>query len=300
MKHPKATTREPVSIEFEEEIDRLYSLPLDRFTAERTAVVRALRQEGRRAEAARIGELRKPTLAAWTVNQLARRNRKDVDLLLDAGHRLATAQADVLAGGDPNQLQDARERERTALRRLSEAASEILGDRASEGTIRQVADTLRLAALSEEGRELLARGRLTGEVEPTGFELVAAVAPASPSRPAVKAPKTSPDLGRPPPRHGRAVDEQAERAREETRRRREQAAARKQAIASAREALDAAHERERELADQVRIARRAFRDAEKALARAERELKAIEDKWRVAGEDVDAAEQALKEARAAD
>ena len=213
-----------MNTDFEHEVDRLYGLELERFIEERTARARALRKEGRRAEAARIQELRKPTLPAWTVNQLTRRNRKDIDLLLDAGHRLATAQSDVLAGGDPGQFAEARERERTAIRRLDEAASEILGERASEAMLRRVSATLRAAALSEQGRELLARGRLTDEVEPAGFEALAAVAPAvraQPTRRPASRPKPQPTRKRP------QVDDQVTRREAESRARREQAAARR-------------------------------------------------------------------------
>jgi hypothetical protein len=64
-------------------------------------VAHSLRKEDRRTGAAMLEELRRATLPAWTVNEVARRRRKDVDLLLDAPHRLASAHADSVAGGDP-------------------------------------------------------------------------------------------------------------------------------------------------------------------------------------------------------
>jgi len=85
-----------VPVDLEDELDRLYGLDLADFVAERTRLTRALRKEGRRAEAAQVQELRKPSLSVWTINQLARRRRKDLDLLLDAGHRLAMAQRALL------------------------------------------------------------------------------------------------------------------------------------------------------------------------------------------------------------
>lgn len=286
-----------MDLDFEREVDRLYGVELERFIEERTALARVLRSGGRRAEAARIQELRKPTLPAWIVNQLCRRNRKDVDLLLDAGHRLATAQTDVLGGGNPGEFTEARERERTALRRLDEAASEILGDRATGPTLRRVSATLRAAAVSEGGRELLARGRLTDELQPTGFEALAAIAPAA--RPRQTPKPTSPPKPKPTRerRRQRAAGGDVTRRDAESHARREETAARRDAIARAREALTAARERERRLANEARIAQRALGDARKAVERAERELEAIEADRRAAAEEVEAAMRALDQAR---
>ena len=46
----------------------LYGLPLPRFIPERAALVKALRSEKRRDEAAVIAAMRKPSVAAWAVN----------------------------------------------------------------------------------------------------------------------------------------------------------------------------------------------------------------------------------------
>jgi hypothetical protein len=54
------------------ELDDLYGVPLDRFVPERAALVRALRSAGEREQAAAVAALRKPSVAAWAVNQLVR------------------------------------------------------------------------------------------------------------------------------------------------------------------------------------------------------------------------------------
>ncbi|HEX6580351.1 MAG TPA: hypothetical protein VF195_05715, partial [Actinomycetota bacterium] len=53
-------------------IDELYGLPLERFTAERDALAKELASAGDRDGAARVKALRKPVVAAWAVNLLAR------------------------------------------------------------------------------------------------------------------------------------------------------------------------------------------------------------------------------------
>src|SRR3989442_10686034 len=92
----------------EEALDRLYGLERESFVAERDTLVRELRTAGERETAELVKQLRKPTLAAWTINQLARQERRDVDLLLDAGHRLREAQERGLPGEDPGRLTQAR------------------------------------------------------------------------------------------------------------------------------------------------------------------------------------------------
>lgn len=149
------------------EIDALYALPLESFTAERNRLAKALRDGGDVELADEVAALRKPVLAAWVVNQLAREHPRDVDLLLDAGHRLLEDQRSSAA----------RERQREALAALLAAARELLGSRASEQTMRTVAETLRTASMTEDGRALLALGRMTQPLTTTGWELVVAHPP---------------------------------------------------------------------------------------------------------------------------
>src|SRR5207237_2555030 len=67
LRRPDMPQRQDVSAA-EEEIDRLYGLPLDEFTRDRDALARRIRQEGEGTLAAEIKQLRKPTLPAWVVN----------------------------------------------------------------------------------------------------------------------------------------------------------------------------------------------------------------------------------------
>src|SRR4051794_41966776 len=93
----------------DEATERLYGVDLDEFGAERARLAKELRGEGRREEAAQLAKLRKPTIAAWILNQLVRRHRREVDLLLHAGHRLRQSQAGGVRGGGRAPFQQARE-----------------------------------------------------------------------------------------------------------------------------------------------------------------------------------------------
>jgi hypothetical protein len=165
-------------VSLDDAIDNLYGAELESFTAERAVLARELRDAGDREAAATVAKLKKPTVAAWALNQLARRQRRDVDLLLDAGHRLRQAQEGVVGGGDRASFEQAQKTERDALRRLTQQASQLLGG-ASPQVLTQISQTLRAAAVSEEGRELLARGRFTTPLAAEGFDVFGAL-PASP------------------------------------------------------------------------------------------------------------------------
>ena len=88
-------------------VAQLYGLPLNDFVPGRDALARELRREGDKERAAEVAKL-EAGVAAWAVNQLARRNRKELDLLLDAGHRLRTGQEEALKGGDRGKFEAAR------------------------------------------------------------------------------------------------------------------------------------------------------------------------------------------------
>lgn len=162
----------------EDELDRLYGLPLNDFTAARDEIAKRLRGEGERELADEVKALRKPTAAVWVVNKLAREREIDVKRLLNAGEALGKAQASAKG------FAEARRDEQEALGRLASAARESgVGPQAADRAIQ----TLRAASLTEEGRDLLKRGRLTEELEPPGFEaLVGMPTPRRSSKPEPK------------------------------------------------------------------------------------------------------------------
>jgi hypothetical protein len=75
------------------EIDRLYQLPLNDFTAARNALAK---QAG--GEAGRVRALAKPTVPAWIVNQLYWQERKTWDALISAAQNARSVNRAVLAG----------------------------------------------------------------------------------------------------------------------------------------------------------------------------------------------------------
>ena len=168
-----------------DDADRLYGLALHEFVPERDALAKALRADGRREEAEAVRALRKPTTAAWAVNQVVRTQRKGVRELLAAGDALRRAQAALLRGkgkgrGRADKLRQATDRERAAIDALVEAARGLLdrdGHELSAATLDRVADTLRAAALDDDARTAVCDGRLVRELRYAGLGLGASNVP---------------------------------------------------------------------------------------------------------------------------
>ena len=220
--------------------DRLFGLPLAAFTGERDALVRKLRDAGRRDEAAEVAALRKPVLAAWVVNQLARQRRAEVRELVRAAEAVKSGR------------RDADERFRSAAEALGRSARTLLADdgqRASDAVLRDVATTLRAAAAADP--ESLVAGRFTQPLEATGFEAMAGAAVGPPRRKTTRKKKEDTTVAR-------ARVDSARKA---------VAAARTEARTLEREATAAESE--------ARRARSAADDASERLATAERELERL-------------------------
>ena len=273
------------------EPDDLYGLPLERFVPERAALARALRADGQRQQAANVVGSRKPTVAAWAVNQLVRTQGRALASLYDAGDKLREAQADVLAGrGDARALRLAADRERVAVDALVIAARGLLtseGHELSASVIDRVADTMHAAALDDDVRATVRQGRLERELRHVGFGADAAgPAPALWRRAKPKA-RRQETAAHPPgdQEHGEAqriAQARAEAAQVQRERakaaRTDESRARRLAADAQRAARAAQERRER--------AALALRDADAALAQAQAQAEAANDVHRRAQEEL--------------
>jgi hypothetical protein len=180
--------------------ETLYGLPLAEFTESRDALARDLRSEGRRDEASAVAALRKPVLAAWVVNRLARDERDEMRRLIDAAASIRSGRDGAEAG-----FRDALDRLTAAARTLLEETGRTQGD-----VLQQVAGTLRAGAASDP--ELLAAGTLTRPLEASGFGAMAGAAPRA-AQPRAR----SAGVRGAPPRVDRKAVEAARRALAEAR-----------------------------------------------------------------------------------
>jgi hypothetical protein len=166
----------------EREIDRLFALPLDEFTPGRNELARRLKREGENEGSEQVRALAKPSIPAWTINQLARREKAMVKALLDAGAKLRKAQERALAGSRSDALRTAQDEERQAVRDLTHLAEEVLqeaGRPATRAILERIRTTLAEAAVTEPGRSALKAGRLTSELKISGFDALTGLEVAS-------------------------------------------------------------------------------------------------------------------------
>jgi hypothetical protein len=267
--------------------DELYAAPLAEFTKRRDDLSRRLRKDGLRDEADAVKALRKPTAAAWALNQLARRRSKDVERLLATGKRLRKAHEALLSGGDRSALQRASAEERELIDRLTRDAAAVASE---AGTARaatldeRIRDTLHAAALDEQTAADLAAGRLVREREAIGMFGAATAEPRAPVK-ARRADKRGEAGARQEAAQREGLDRALAAARAEERKvRREHAAAAKaaerarKAASAAQQRADEARERAEEARAGLREAERREKDAAKAHDRVARAVAAAEQK----------------------
>jgi hypothetical protein len=257
--------------------DELFGLPPEEFVAARDELARRLRREGDAEAAKRVKALRRPPLSAWAVNQLARGRGPGLDALLAAGERLRAAHQAALAGEGAAELRAAARAEREAVAGLVKAAMALLGETGhatTDATHDRVAATLHAAAASPEAADLVRHGRLTADLDPSGFGTApdgafdeAAVAATGRSRRQA----AGGGLGRVrravrDGKEGGAAAEDGDRAAAA-----EAAAARRARRATAVAARDAARKRARLAADQAVLATRQAERLGRLADQAERE-----------------------------
>ena len=273
----------------DDEIDALFQLPVAEFTGARNALAARLKKEGLKNESERVKLLSKPSVTAWVVNQLHWEHREAFEELIDASHR-------VHAGKAAN-MRESLDMRRDALVKLSELATEILqdaGHNPGTDTIRRITSSLEALstyALLPDGPT---PGRLTNDVDPPSFELLASLMSGGAARQRTSAPP------RVKPEKEKAADE---RRLEQTRQAKIGVAKTalqeaKRALSEARasvESLEAAHKKA--TADS-REAEKHRRDAatrlEKATAAAEEAAQLAEDLAAEASEATKAAADAKR------
>ena len=272
----------------------LYGLPLEEFTPARDALAKELKAAGRKEEAGGVKALRKPSVAAWALNRVAREHPDAIEELRAAGAVLREAQDAVLSGdssappgmsGDAGRLRDAGRALAEAVDRVAGLGADVLraaGRPASASQQEKIVATLRTAAVDDEAGDALARGVLVEELESTGFSLLGSGAgAAAPSRSSARtaAPAKPSADGDRKPLPG------AERAPKKTK--------------ASKEALEAVEVARRELrrcdAEADLAATRARRRAERAETAAKRAAEAQRDAEEARAE----AEEAAGEAEAA-
>jgi hypothetical protein len=161
----------------EDEIDALFTLPLAEFTGARNTLATRLKKEGRANDADRVKLLGKPSISAWTVNQIYWEHRDAFDELIATGKRLRPVQKSRL-GAKAADMRNSLDARREALVHLSDLATELLrdgGHSPTPDTLRRVVTTLEAIsayALLPNGPT---PGRLSQDVDQPSFESLASL-----------------------------------------------------------------------------------------------------------------------------
>ncbi len=151
----------------DDELDVLFVVTPEEFTATRDALVKQLRAEKQRDRAAEVAKMRRPTPAVWALNQTARTQPDTLSSLRAAGRSAEAAQAELLNGGPLEAFNAAVQQRRELTTALVTAALQLLRKRGvvADSVVRDLRSALELASLDQAGGELLSTGRL--EVLPT-------------------------------------------------------------------------------------------------------------------------------------
>ena len=196
------------------DIDRLYALPLEEFTHERDELAKQLRKAGEREAADAVKALKKPSVAAWAVNQVRRDRPEEMRQLLDVTEELHRVYAGLSSAGARGRLEEAADMQRELIRSLVRCAGQLLeagGHNASPATLEKVADTLRAGALDEGLREHLAAGTVVKEQRAAGLGPLASLPPAAKKKAAKK--KEKPEPPKPDPKEIEAAEHEIAEAR---------------------------------------------------------------------------------------
>lgn len=284
-------------VDVDEAATRLYAMPLDQFIATRKSLVAEARAAGERDVAREVGELRKPSVAAWLVNQLARLDPAPLAGLISLGDRLRDAQS-AMRGSEMKTL--ARERNAVVEEAMARVSA-LAGDRGvglSPGVTAELHDTFVAALATAEAGAAVRSGRLVRALSYAGFgdvDLDEALAGSLPSAAgSAEAPSAAGAAGAASGREAepsgtKAADRSAVEAREaerlEARRRKaeELVAARREELDEVAEEQTAAETHIGELEEQLEAAQAALMalvgkkaKAQRALREAEGALAALE------------------------
>ena len=266
----------------DDELDELFCVRPEEFTALRTELVAAAKKRGDTSAAKRISAARKPTTAAWVVNLLAHNNDDVKQSLADLGERLRAAHA-AMDGATIRQLSS---EQRSLVDELARAAFDGADLTNPQAALREdVTGTLQAAVADPDVAARL--GQLTKAERWSGFgdfgDTSAVFSTARGSK-AKAEPKPTP----------KKPAEQRGQARESAREREEA----KAALAAAERVKDDADNELAERQTDLAVARLRHDEMGQRLKEAERNLSAADKAYGDAKQASREAAGAVKEAKA--
>ena len=254
-------------MDFEEAADAVYAAPAADFIATRNELAKQLKAGGDPLGSTRLKALRKPTVAAWVANLLARKLPDQLDDLLALGDEFREATAEL----DGDRLRQLTPKRHQMLDKLAKDAAKLAGDegqKLSPDVATKLRETLDAALIDPAAGDAVREGRLSSALRHVGFGVV--------------------DENGEPTNVTPLTDERRKAARE---RRKTQQAEESSAAGKKHEAeRDRAEQEAREAAEKAE-AKRAFEAAVVAAQEAEAKVEELDNQ-------LDEAREALAEAQA--
>ncbi|MGW5188830.1 hypothetical protein ACWEOO_06220 [Kribbella sp. NPDC004138] len=254
-------------MDFEEAADAVYAAPAADFIATRNELAKQLKADGDALASTRLKALRKPTVAAWIANLVARRLPDELDDLLALGDEFREATADL----DGERLRELTPKRHQLLDKLSKEAARLAdeeGQKVSADVGQKLRETLDAALVDPAAGDAVREGRLSSALRHVGFGVVDETGEPSNVTP--------------------LTDERRKAARD--RRKAQQAETDKKATAEQQREAAQREQDEREAAEKAK-AKQAFEDAVAAAQQAEAEVEDLDTQ-------LDNAREALAEAQA--
>lgn len=278
--------------------DELYALPPGEFIAARDALVKE--HKGDKSLSATIKAMRKPSVAAWAVNLLVRRESEQIDQMVAVGEALREAQE----GMDAAQLRELTKQRRALTHAVAGRARGLVtqeGQRLTPATLEQIEATLTAAMIDRDAAKAVRSGLLVQTLTATGVDAVdVAPALAVPEALGFAAPARATGTRKRPGLHvvpdpdaDRKAREAAEAALAEAE---ATLALRRDELGEAESSVEALEARSLQVQAEIDEVKRRLAELEEALESDEQELAEAEDARDEALEELEAATRVRDEA----
>jgi len=158
-------------VDFEEAADAVYAAPAADFIATRNELAKQLKADGDTLGSTRLKALRKPTVAAWIANLVARKLPDELDDLLALGDEFREATADL----DGERLRELTPKRHQLLDKLSKQAARLAdeeGQKVSADVGQKLRETLDAALVDPAAGDAVREGRLSSALRHVGFGVV--------------------------------------------------------------------------------------------------------------------------------
>jgi uncharacterized coiled-coil protein SlyX len=158
-------------VDFEEAANQLYAAPAADFIATRNELAKQLKADGDQLGSTRLKALRKPTVAAWLANLVARERPDELDDLLALGDEFRQSTADL----DGERLRKLTPRRHQLLDQLTKAAKSLAegaGQKISADVGQKLRETLDAAMVDPAVGEAVRDARISSALRHVGFGVV--------------------------------------------------------------------------------------------------------------------------------